>query len=145
MIEMVNRFFKKGLFMALGLLMLLPAPGRAEVRQVLVIPFQMHSETDLSFLRKGITAMLSSRLTDMGKVVVIDQTAAAEILRGLPSPLTREAAAEAGRKFYMTEDPCKGCGDYVRYTSSAQCVTCTKTRANARQGAIRGKLRAARG
>ena len=98
MIEMVNRFFKKGLFMALGLLMLLPAPGRAEVRQVLVIPFQMHSETDLSFLRKGITAMLSSRLTDMGKVVVIDQTTAAEILLGLPSPLTREAAAEAGRK-----------------------------------------------
>jgi TolB-like protein len=76
----------------------MPSAGRAEVRQVLIIPFQMHSENDLSFLRKGITAMLSSRLTDMGKVVVIDQTAAADIFRDLPSPLTREAAAEAGRK-----------------------------------------------
>jgi len=96
--EMVNRFFKGGLLLVLLLSMLLPAPGAAEVRQVLIIPFQMHSEKDLSFLQKGITAMLSSRLTDMGKVVVIDQTAAADIIQDLPTPLTREAAAEAGRK-----------------------------------------------
>jgi len=96
--KMFYQFFKRGLLLTLGLLMLLPAPGMGEVRQVLIIPFQMHSETDLSFLRKGITAMLSSRLTDMGKVVVVDQTAAADIIRGLPTPLTREAAAETGRK-----------------------------------------------
>jgi hypothetical protein len=98
MSEIVNRFFKGGLLLVLLLSMLLPAPGAAEVRQVLIIPFQMHSENDLSFLRKGITAMLSSRLTDIGKVVVIDQTAAADIIRDLPTPLTREAAAAAGRQ-----------------------------------------------
>jgi TolB-like protein len=96
--EMVNRFFTKGLMLALMLLMLPPASSRADVRQVLIIPFQMHSEKDLSFLQKGISAMLSSRLTDMGKVVVIDQTAAADIIRDLPTPLARESAAEAGRK-----------------------------------------------
>jgi TolB-like protein len=96
--EMFKRFFKGGLPLVLAILVLLPAPGRAEVRQVLIIPFEMHSEKDLSFLRKGITAMLSSRLTDIGKVVVIDQTAAADILRDLPTPLTREGAAAAGLK-----------------------------------------------
>ena len=34
----------------------------AEVRRVLIIPFQMHSEKDLSFLRKGITDMV--RISD---------------------------------------------------------------------------------
>jgi len=96
--EIVNRFFKGGLLLVLLLSMLLPAPGAAEVRQVLIIPFQMHSEKDLSFLRKGITAMLSSRLTDLGKVIVIDQTAAADIIQDLPTPMTREAAAAAGRE-----------------------------------------------
>jgi len=95
--EMVNRFFKGGLLLALMLTMLLPSPGAAEVRQVLVVPFSIHADKDLSFLQKGITAMLSSRLTDLGKVVMIDQSAAAGTVRDLPVPLTREAAAEAGR------------------------------------------------
>jgi TolB-like protein len=94
----VKRFLMGGLLLALPLLMLLPAPSRAEVRQVLIIPFSIHADKDLSFLRKGITAMLSSRLTDMGKVVVINQAASADIVRDLPTPLTREAVAEAGRK-----------------------------------------------
>jgi len=93
----VRRFFMKGLLLAL-ILLLLPVASPAEVRQVLIIPFSIHADKDLSFLRKGITAMLSSRLTDMGKVVVIDQVAVADIVRDLPAPLTREAAAEAGRK-----------------------------------------------
>jgi TolB-like protein len=95
--KMVNRFFKGGLLLALTLSMLLPSPGAAEVRQVLVVPFSIHADKELSFLQKGITAMLSSRLTDLGKVVMIDQSRAAETLRDLPVPLTREAAAEAGR------------------------------------------------
>jgi hypothetical protein len=76
------------------------APGRsaAEVRRVLIIPFSIHADKDLAFLRKGITAMLSSRLTDVGKVVVLDQSAVADSIANLPDPLTREVAAEAGRK-----------------------------------------------
>ena len=106
--EIFKQFFKGGLPLVLALLVLLPAASRAEVRRVLIIPFEMHSEKDLSFLRKGITAMLSSRLTDMGNVVVIDQTAAADIIRDLSTPLTREAAAAAGRK---------AGADYVAYGS----------------------------
>jgi TolB-like protein len=72
--------------------------SRAETQKVLIVPFSIHSDKDLTFLRKGITAMLSSRLTDLGKVVVIDESSVADIINGLPTPLTREAAADAGRK-----------------------------------------------
>ena len=72
--------------------------ARAEARKILIVPFSIHSDKDLTFLRKGITAMLSSRLTDLGKVVVIDESSVAEIIKTLPTPLTREAAADAGRK-----------------------------------------------
>ena len=70
----------------------------AEARKVLIVPFSIHAEKDLSFLQKGITAMLSSRLTDLGKVVVIDQSAVDALLKELPGTLNRETAAEAGRR-----------------------------------------------
>jgi hypothetical protein len=100
---MNNRFYKRLARVALMLTLTLLALGSArqaaaETRKVLVVPFSIHADKDLAFLRKGITAMLSSRLTDMGKVVVMDQTAAADLVRDLPTPLTRETAAEAGRK-----------------------------------------------
>jgi len=71
---------------------------RAAASKVLIVPFSIHSDKDLTFLRKGITAMLSSRLTDLGRVVVIDESSVADIVKNLPTPLTREAAADAGRK-----------------------------------------------
>jgi len=100
---MNNRFYKRLARVALMLTLTLLALGSArqaaaETRNVLVVPFSIHADKDLTFLRKGITAMLSSRLTDVGKVVVMDQTGAEDIVRDLPTPLTRETAAEAGRK-----------------------------------------------
>ena len=100
---MNNRLYKRLARVALVLTFTLLALGSArqataETRKVLVVPFSIHADKDLAFLRKGITAMLSSRLTDVGKVVVMDQAAAADIVRDLPTPLTRETAAEAGRK-----------------------------------------------
>jgi hypothetical protein len=74
-----------------------PIRSTAASRRVLIVPFSIHADKDLTFLQKGVTAMLSSRLTDMGKVGVIDQAEAAGIVAGLPSPLTREDAVLAGR------------------------------------------------
>ncbi len=96
MIASRNRLLNCLLLIALTLAM--AHQVRAETTKVLIVPFSIHSDKDLTFLRKGITAMLSSRLTDLGKVVVIDEASVAEIIKGLPTPLTREAAAEAGRK-----------------------------------------------
>ena len=96
MIASRNHLLRCLLLIALTLAMAHQA--RAATTKVLIVPFSIHSDKDLTFLRKGITAMLSSRLTDLGKVVAIDESSVAEIIKGLPTPLTREAAAEAGRK-----------------------------------------------
>jgi TolB-like protein len=100
---MNNRLYKRLARVALVLTFTLLALGSArqataETRKILVVPFSIHADKDLAFLRKGITAMLSSRLTDVGKVVVMDQAAASDIVRDLPTPLTRETAAEAARQ-----------------------------------------------
>ncbi len=92
-----NRLIKTAL-LTIALALALVHQAQAETSKVLIVPFSIHSDKDLTFLRKGITAMLSSRLTDLGKVVVIDESSVAEVIKSLPTPLTREAAAEAGRK-----------------------------------------------
>ena len=44
-------------------------------KKVAVFPFTMNSKDDLTFLQKGLFSMLSSRLTDPGKVIVLDREA----------------------------------------------------------------------
>lgn len=64
------------------------APAR-----VLILPFQIHAEKDLSFLKKGISAMLSSRLASEGRVKLVN---AAEILQATAEPATEAAALALG-------------------------------------------------
>ncbi len=77
---------------------LYPPSLQAEATRVLVVPFAIHSDQDLTFLRKGITAMLSTRLSDPGKVSIVGQSEALEVVAALTEALTRETAAEAGRR-----------------------------------------------
>ena len=80
-------------------LLALSAGGlRAEPVRVLVLPFSIHADQDLGFLQKGITSMLSSRLTDLGKVTVLDQAETLAAKEGLGEVFTRDTAADAGRK-----------------------------------------------
>ncbi|MDJ0856751.1 MAG: FG-GAP-like repeat-containing protein [Desulfobacterales bacterium] len=74
-----------------------PCAG-AETARVLVVPFDIHADRDLTFLQKGITAMLSTRLAYPGRVSVVSQSAATEIRAKNPQPLDRETAAAAGRE-----------------------------------------------
>lgn len=60
------------------------------------------------------------------------------------TPTPRRAAAESGEVIYDARTACSSCGSLQRYTSSGQCVPCTKTRANNRLGAIRETLSAAK-
>ena len=58
-----------------------PAQGRcAEPKKVAVIPFSMNSTQDLGFLQNGLFAMLSSRLSDPGKVDVLDRETVDKVL-----------------------------------------------------------------
>jgi len=45
----------------------------AEPKKVAVVPFTMNSPEDLGFLQNGLFDMLSTRLSDPGKVVVLDR------------------------------------------------------------------------
>lgn len=55
------------------------AYGKA-VKKVAVCPFQMNASQDLTFLQKGLFSMMSSRLSDPGKVEVLSREAIDEAL-----------------------------------------------------------------
>ena len=48
-------------------------PGK--VYRVAILPFQIHSQENLDYLREGIYDMLSSRIAAEGKVIVVERTA----------------------------------------------------------------------
>jgi len=48
------------------------APAEAP-KKILILPFNIHSEKDLSFLQNGIFDMLSTSLSEAGKVVPISK------------------------------------------------------------------------
>ncbi|MCG8635945.1 MAG: FG-GAP-like repeat-containing protein [Desulfobacterales bacterium] len=66
----------KGLIVAVltALIVLTAGPGICkEAKKVAVLPFKMNSPQDLGFLQNGLFSMLSSRLSDPGKVDVLDR------------------------------------------------------------------------
>ena len=68
----------------------------AEPAKVLILPFTIHSDKDLSFLRKGVADMLASRLAIKDRVVVIDRTDAALKQEKIPEEINADAAVALG-------------------------------------------------
>ncbi|WP_020589682.1 FG-GAP-like repeat-containing protein [Desulfobacter curvatus] len=54
----------------------------SDTKTVAVIPFEMNSSQDLGFLQNGLFSMLSSRLSDAGKVDVLDRETIDKALAG---------------------------------------------------------------
>ncbi len=73
-----------------------PAPA-AEPAEVLILPFTIHAENDLAFLRSGIQDMLSTRLTIEGKARPVGRVEAAEAAAGV-AEINEKTATELGRK-----------------------------------------------
>jgi TolB-like protein len=46
-----------------------------KVYRVAILPFQIHSQENLEYLREGIYDMLSSRIASEGKIIVVERTA----------------------------------------------------------------------
>lgn len=65
-------------------------------KRVLILPFNVHSESDLSFLQKGVTDMLSTRLTLAGKAVPIPKEDARYAIENMPRPIGEKAAILLG-------------------------------------------------
>ena len=76
------------------------APGVCgAVETVAVIPFEMNSSQDLTFLQKGLFSMLSSRLSDAGKVAVLDrETIDQALTRAKSEGLVKEGLTESSAK-----------------------------------------------
>jgi TolB-like protein len=65
-------------------------------KKVVVIPFTIHSQKDLSFLQDGIENMLATRLSLENKVVVINREQTRQALEKMPDPINQEAAILLG-------------------------------------------------
>jgi TolB-like protein len=74
----------------------LPALSAGPVR-VAILPFQIHSTEDLSYLKEGIYDVISSRLAASGQIDVIGKSGIERVLAVMrPSRMTEEVAREAG-------------------------------------------------
>ncbi len=92
-----NIFLFFNLFIIILLIFCKPASADKPDR-VLVLPFNIHSEEDLSFLQKGIENMLSSRLSMEGEVVLISREETGQAIKGMPEPISEETALSLGAK-----------------------------------------------
>ena len=69
-----------------------------DAKTVAVLPFEMNSSQDLGFLQNGLFSMLSSRLSDAGKVDVLDRETVDKALAGAKAePMAPPAVCAARR------------------------------------------------
>ena len=69
----------------------------AEPERVALLPFKINAEKDLTFLQNGIFDMLSSRLADPGKVVVLSRAEIDTALAGTIGPQDEATARKLGQ------------------------------------------------
>jgi len=67
--------------------------------RVLILPLNIHSEKDLSFLKHGIEAMLSNRLALEGEVVPLSREETRQAIKGIPEPINEQTAILLGAKY----------------------------------------------
>ncbi len=73
------------------------SPQAAETSRLLILPFNIHSEKDLSFLQNGIRDMLSTRIAPEGEVVPVSREETLQALKKMPGPIDVQAAVELGK------------------------------------------------
>ena len=101
----------------------LPSPSITQtqdtrkVYKVAILPFLIHSQENLDFLREGIYDILSSRITVEGRIVVIDRTIVERALyEERPMRLDEAAATKIGMRVeadYIVLGSLTKIGDYI--------------------------------
>ncbi len=76
--------------------------------KILILPFNIHSEKNLSFLREGIEDMLSTRLTLENKIIPISREQTRQVIKDISEPIDQKIALSLGEKLQA---------DYVIYGS----------------------------
>jgi TolB-like protein len=70
----------------------------SEPKRVVIVPFKINAEKDLTFLEEGIADMLESRLSWDDKVTVISREETKRALESVEEPLNETRAREIGAK-----------------------------------------------
>ena len=68
-----------------------------DTRKILILPFTVHSEKDLTFLKQGAYDMLSTRLAQEGKVTVVGRQETEKMVADLPVPVTESQAVSLAK------------------------------------------------
>ncbi|MCU0587486.1 MAG: FG-GAP-like repeat-containing protein [Syntrophobacteraceae bacterium] len=87
------------------------------VKKVAVLPFNMHTPSQLSYLQDGIRDMLTSRLSRQGQVQVFDKSVINQATAGIKSDISLNDALRIGKNLHA---------DYVLFgsvTSMGQAVS----------------------
>ncbi len=76
-----------------------PALANSPVK-IVVVPFKIHSEKDLSFLQNGIQNMLATRLTRDERIKLNNRAEVEKAIADFPEPLTKQNAHLLGQKLF---------------------------------------------
>jgi TolB-like protein len=93
------------LFLFLALILTVPSPSvtqtkdSSKVYKVAILPFLIHSQENLDYLREGINDILTSRITVEGRIVVIERTLVERALyEERPTRLDEAVASKIGMR-----------------------------------------------
>ena len=93
------------LILLLALTLTLPSPSVTQTREpgkvykVAILPFLIHSQENLDYLREGIHDILTSRITVEGRIVVIERSIVERALyEERPMRLDETAATKIGMR-----------------------------------------------
>lgn len=111
------------LCLLLALILTLPSPSMTQTRdpnkvyKVAVLPFLIHSQENLDYLREGINDILTSRITVEGRMVVIERSIVERALyEERPMRLDEAAATKIGTRVgadYIVLGSLTKIGDYI--------------------------------
>ncbi|MDM8518346.1 FG-GAP-like repeat-containing protein, partial [Desulfobacterales bacterium HSG16] len=96
----------------------------AEPAKVLILPFNIYSGKDLSFLKDGVRDMLSTRLFVQDEVEPLSLEETTAILKTLPEKITEKEAIIAGQRAgvnYVIFGSLTAVGEYI--STDARCVS----------------------
>jgi TolB-like protein len=111
------------ILLSLGFLLGFPAISAAQARdtvkiyKVAILPFLIHSQENIDYVREGIYDMLSSRITAEGRIEIIERTTVEQALyQERPMRLDESAAMKIGMRVgadYIVLGSLTKIGDYI--------------------------------
>ena len=117
----------------LALIFTLPSPSIAQARdpnkvyKVAILPFMIHSQENLDYLREGINDILTSRITVEGRIVVMERSVVERALyEEKPTRLDEAAATKIGMKIgadYIVLGSITKVGDYISLDARLVSIT----------------------